>query len=185
MIALRHEFGHPRQRIERPLFFGGHFEEQTGKSAKPAFPVRSKVAVAAPLLNPEGKTGPVETSSKGGGKLGDSFSQVIQPRAVDVWSKQAASGLRMPDPPMNPDGGWLQTTDELSQFKKVTGLRVRIEADNIARPAWPICDELGILRRLNCRNLRSASRPKRSETSQLLRVAHQAEGTAPPRGRRR
>ena len=81
----------------------------------------------------------------------------------------------------NPDGGWLQTTDELSQFKKVMGFGVRIKADNIARHEWPICDELGFPRRLDYRDLGGASRAKRSETSQLLRVAKRAEGTAAPR----
>jgi len=169
-IALLHEFGHAKQYIENPMFFDGHFIQDKGKEAKPRLLVKDK-SQADPLLNPDGKV--VKAKVKGTGALGKSFAQAIQARAVEVRGKE---GLEMADPLKNPDGGYLLTEDELKDFKPVTGYSVRIEADNIARHEWPICDELAIPRRLNYRDIGGKSTAKESQTSTLLK--RQAEAVA-------
>ena len=60
-------------------------------------------------------------------------------------------------------------------FTPVTGYSVRIEADNIARHEWPICDELGIPRRLNYRDIKGTTTAQSSATSTLLKRKAEAD----------
>lgn len=173
-VALLHEFGHAKQWIERPLFFDNHFMQQKGKEVKPVLKVQKKVDDGDPLLNPKGTFKPATGAIKGGGKVGDSFAQAIQARAAEVWGKKAEG---MIDPLLNPygeKGGFLLSEEELKALTPVTGYGVRIEADNIARHEWPVCDELEIPRRMNYRDIGGKSTAKESQTSTLLKRAAQA-----------
>ncbi len=176
-IALLHEFGHAKQWIENPLYFDNHFMQQTGKEQKPSLTVTKKVGDGDPLLNPKGVFKPVNVNVKGKGVLGETFAQAIQRRAAEVAGARAKSGMAMADPLINPDGGWLLTRDELDQIKPIKGYSLRIESDNIARHEWPICDELGIKRRLNYRDIHGSSGAKASQTSILLQRQGQKQIT--------
>ncbi len=183
-VALLHEFGHAKQWIANPLFFDDHFKQLKGKPSWMKVSARDKEH-ADPLMHPTGK--PVEKPLAGSGALGQSFSHAIQKRAEEVWG---GKGRRAYDPLLNPDAGssivsqgtasppgrrtersddWLLTREELEQFQPISGYSVRIEADNIARHEWPICDELGIPRRVNYRDIGGRSGSKASQTSSLLR----------------
>ena len=69
----------------------------------------------------------------------------------------------------------------METFQPVTGYGVRIEADNMAKHEWPICDELGIPRRLNYRDLSGSSTATASQTSTLLKRESQAKAAKAPR----
>jgi len=171
-IALLHEFGHAKQWMERPLLFDNHFMTGTGKAATPAITVRKKIDDGDPLMNPGGKYGNVKQSVKGTGKIGDTFAQAIQSRAAQILGPR---GTQIQDPLMNPDGGHVLTSEELDEIKAITGYGVRIESDNMARHEWPICDEMGIPRRMNYRDISGTSTATASQTSMLLKRAGETQ----------
>jgi len=173
-VALLHEFGHAKQWIENPLIFDDHFKQQKGSVPTPTIPVPVKVDDGDPLLNPKGVYQQVPKSIKGGGAIGANFAQAIQARATEVWGKK---GQQMRDPLLNPNGEFLLTAEELQAFTPVTGYSVRIEADNIARHEWPICDDLKIPRRINYRDIQGTTTANSSQNSVLLK--RQAEADKP------
>jgi hypothetical protein len=176
-VALLHEFGHAKQWLENPMAFDNHFMGQKGSAPGKNLSVQRTIPGSEdPLLHPEGRKGPVKVGLKGGGNAGQSFAQAIQARAAEVWGKKGNPY----DPLLNPKGGfsvsegdrrgdWLLTAQDLEQFKPISGYSVRIESDNMARHEWPICDELGLPRRRNYRDIQGTSTPKASQTSILLK----------------
>lgn len=172
-VALLHELGHAKQWIDNPMFFDNHYKQQKGAVAKANVKIPQKnLAKADPLMHPDGPTEMVPKTVRGSGALGDSFAQAIQKRAVEVWDKKngmGKKGLKMRDPLMNTEGGFLLTVAELEEFQPITGFSVRIEGDNMARHEWPICRELGIPLRLNYRDIGGSSTATASLTSTLLK----------------
>jgi hypothetical protein len=176
-VALLHEFGHAKQWIERPTFFDGHFVKQQGKPVTADIVLQKKVDDGDPLLNPKGIFAPVHKKLAGGGTIGESFSEAIRNRAAQVLGEKAKIVY---DPLVHPEG-FFPTQEEIDAFKPVTGYSVHIEADNIAKHEWPICDELGIPRRVNYRDISGKSTATASQTSTLLKRQSQAQKKDQPK----
>jgi hypothetical protein len=178
-IALLHEFGHAKQFIERPEWFAGHYKKadaNRGPARKFTNPVDPLPMAPARSVTVAGSATPGATS----------FPEAIQKRAAEVHAKAGrtqkaqwvpverdTSDLGMDFMKASTEN-WLATEEDVKAVAKFQyGLRV--ESDNMARHEWPICDELGIPRRLNYRDL-VASTPGTAQTDTVLQRLGQITG---------
>lgn len=148
-VALLHEFGHARQWIERPTLF-----DNTKSAPRAVLPKWGGAAKGA-----------------GGGQ----FDARLEKKTFGAAIREKAMAKQLPK---DLGGGpkpaeMFQSDDEIKEFKApVWG--PAIEMDNMARHEWPICDELGLPKRANYRDINCTSDSAPSLTSMIRRKAQEA-----------
>jgi hypothetical protein len=155
-VALLHEFGHAKQWIERPTLF-----DNQKAAAGVKMPRWGGGQVDARL---EKRTFASDIRSKAGvmlgGRQGGSVSSQREERVLPDQSKITVRRTVR--------GGTLPTDEEFNEFKPpVWG--PAIEMDNMARHEWTICDELGLPKRANYRDINCTSDSAPSVTSMIRR----------------
>jgi hypothetical protein len=157
-VALLHEYGHAKQWIERPTLFDNQ------KAAAGATMPRwgggqvdarlQKATFAGDIRN----LAAAKLAGKPGGATLSTFREDrVLPDGSTVTVRRSVR-----------ERGTVPSAEELKEFKPpVWG--PAIEMDNMARHEWPICDELGLPRRANYRDINCTSDSAPSVTSMIRR----------------